>query len=215
MLTSGRRVAQVTAEPNAARVPGASLHDITVALKGFRGAAGIQSTYGATITRLLEGTLTVPTDAEAAVYDLLGTAADEGALLLTLDDADRYEPRALMPLLRRLRQRGTPNLLVVVALADRPGAWRPLAEAPQIHLSPSDADGLRTLLGAMARLPWAEWVDPLISTLHQASGGSPGTVTALVVRLHDAGHLRIADDRWILGSPLEVTLSALRSAAAA
>lgn len=215
VLTSGSRVAQVTAEPNAARVPGASLHDITVALKGFRGAAGIQPAYTATIARLLEGTLTVPADAEAAVYDLLGTVADEGAVLVTLDDAERYEPRALMPLLRRLRQRGTPNLLVVVALADEPGAWRPPADTPQIQLAPSDAAGLRILLGAMARLPQAEWVEPLLSALHQTSGGSPGTATALVVCLHDAGHLRIADDRWILGSPLETTLSALRGAAAA
>jgi hypothetical protein len=182
-----------------------------VALKGYRGAAGVHPEFSDTIDRLHEGVLSPPSDAIAAVLDLLTAVAVEGPLLVTLDDAHHYDVRVLTRLLRTLREAPVAGLLVVPVLHTATG----LEETPSIAIGRTGPDGICALLGAMARLPRAEWVTPLVESLHRASEGRPGPAAQAVVRLHEAGHLRVTDDRWTLASPLPPTLSALASSSAA
>lgn len=166
--------------------------------------------FAETIDRLLEGVLSPPGDAIPAVHDLLTAVAVEGPLLVSLDDAHHYDARVLARLLRRLREVPIPGLLVVPVLPTAAG----VEESARIEIGRTDQAGIRTLLGAMARLPRAEWVSPLIDAVHRASDGTPARAARLVVRLHETGHLRVVDDRWHLASALEEALSALRLTAA-
>ena len=209
-LSEGGRTVPLVALASSAGVPSASLRDLTVALTGYRGAAGVHPDFSDTIGRLHEGVLAPPSDAVPAVHDLLTAVAVEGPLLVTLDDAHHYDVRVLARLLRRLREAPVPGLLVVPVLQTGAG----VDETPSIAIGRAEPEGIRTLLSAMARLPRAEWVTPVVESLHRASGGRPGRAAQLVVRLHRAGHLRVVDDCWNLTSTLSETLSALALSAA-
>lgn len=209
-LAHGGRTVQLVGLASAAGIPSACLRDLTIALKGYRGAAGIHPTFAETIDRLHEGVLTPPGDAVPAVHDLLTAVAVEGPLLITLDDAHHYDVHVLTRLLRRLREIPVPGLLVIPVL--RPGSSA--AAGTMIPIGQTDPDGIRTLLGAMARLPRADWVPSLVESVHQVSEGNPGRATQAVVQLHGAGHLRVVDDRWSLASSLAEALSVLTSTAA-
>jgi len=209
-LADGGRTVPLVALASSAGIPSACLRDLTVALEWCRGAAGVLPDFSNTIDRLYEGVLHPPSDAVPAVHDLLTAVAAEGPLLVTLDDAHHYDVRVLARLLRTLRETPVAGLLVVPVLHTSAG----LEETPSTGIGHVGPDGIRTLLGAMARLPRAEWVTPLVEALHRSSGGRPGPAAQAVVRLHDAGHLRVTDDRWILASPLWAVLSALTSTAA-
>jgi hypothetical protein len=103
-----------------------------------------------------------------------------------------------------------PGLLVVAVLrsADL------LRGIPCITVGQAGPEGIRALLGSMARLPGADWVSPLVETLHRVSDGRPGRASQAILRLHRAGHLRVIDDRWTLASALPEALTALASTAA-
>ena len=209
-LAGGGRVVALVALDSASGITSACLRDLTVALQGHRGAAGVHPDFAETIDRLLEGVLSPPGDAIPAVHDLLTAVAVEGPLLVSLDDAHHYDARVLARLLRRLREVPIPGLLVVPVLPTAAG----VEESARIEIGRTDQAGIRTLLGAMARLPRADWVSPLIDAVHRASDGTPARAARLVVRLHETGHLRVVDDRWHLASALEEALSALRLTAA-
>jgi hypothetical protein len=209
----GGRTAQVAADHSTRGVPGACLRDLTVALKGLRGAAGLDPAYAETLQRIQDGVLDVPADAVEAVLDLITAICHEGPLVLLIDDAHRYEGPALPRLLRRLAGRQRAGLLVVVAV--RSGSVEMPDGAMPLPLPPIDRDGVRMLLHAMARLPRTDWVDAVIDALLRVSAGSPGRVVEAVVRLHAEGALTVTDDRWTLRAPLVEVLSRLRAAAAA
>jgi len=209
-LAGGGRVISLVARDSSGGIASACLRDLTVALQGHRGAAGVHPGFAETIDRLHEGVISPPSDAIPAVHDLLTAVAVEGPVLVSLDDAHHYDARVLARLLRRLREVPVPGLLVVPVLPIAVG----VEESPRIEIGRTDQTGIRTLLGAMARLPRAEWVPPLVDALHRASEGTPARAARLMVRLHETGHLRVVDDRWHLASALEEALSALRATAA-
>ena len=208
-LAEGGRTVQIVALGSAAGIPSACLRDLAIALQGYRGGAGVNPEYADTIARLLEGGLTPPGDAVLAVHDLLSAVAGEGPLLVTLDDAHHYDARMLLRLLRRLQEVPVAGLLVVPVVLPRM-----VDDLPQVTIGRTSPDGIRTLLGAMARLPRAEWVPPFVDAVHRVSDGRPGRAAQVVVRLHAAGHLAVVDDRWNLTTSLRETLSALTSTAA-
>lgn len=209
-LAAGARVVALDALTSSGGIASACLRDLTVALQGHRGAAGVNPGFAKTIERLREGVLSPPGDAIPAVHDLLAAVAVEGPLLVSLDDAHHYDARVLVRLLRRLREAPAPGLLVVPVLPTAAG----VEESPRIEIGRTDQTGIRTLLGAMARLPRAEWVPSLVDAVHGASNGTPARAARLMLRLHETGHLRVVDDRWHLATALEEALSALRVTAA-
>lgn len=209
-LANGGRTVQLTGLASAVGIPSAFLRDLTVALRGCRGAAGIHPTFAETIDRLHAGVLKPTGDAVHAVHDLLTAVAVEGPLLITLDDAHHYDVQILTRLLWQLRELPVPGLLVIPVL--HPGSSA--AAGTMITIGQTNAEGIRTVLGSMARIPRADWVPFLVESIHQVSEGNPGRATQAVVQLHGAGHLRVIDDRWHLASSLAETLSVLTSTAA-
>ena len=196
----GGRTATVLADRSAQGVPGACLRDVTLALKGLRGAAGVDPAYSATIARLQEGALGVPTDATDAVHDLLTAVCHDGPLALLIDDAHRYDAHALPPLLQSIAGGAIPGLVVVVSARARTHALPD--RAVHLRLGPTDRNGIVALLSGMARLPRADWVLPVVEALHAATGGVPGPAVETIVCLHSDGLLSVQDDRWALGAPL-------------
>ena len=196
----GGRTAMILADPAAQSAPSACLRDITVALQGLRGAAGVDPKYAATLQRLQEGALGVPAHATDAVRDILSAVCHDGPLAILVDDAHHYHASALPPLLRSVSD-GTIRGLVVV-IAARTDTHAIPAQAVHLHLGPTDHDGLRALLGGMARLPRADWVLPVVEALHAATGGVPGPAVEAIVHLHGDGLLSVEDDRWVLKTPL-------------
>lgn len=209
-LADGARTVPLVALRSTSELPTACLRDLTVALRGYRGAAGMRPAFAAVIDRLNEGMLAPSQDAIPAVHDLMAAVAAEGPVLVSLDDAHRYDVRMLTRLLRQVQEVPVPGLLVVAVLRSD----EQVRGIPCITVGRAGPEGIRALWGSMARLPRADWVPPLVELLHRVSDGRPGYASQAILQLYRDGHLQIVDDRWTLTSALPEALTALASTAA-
>ncbi len=130
----------------------------------------------------------------AATLGVLGAAAEDGAVLVIVDEAESLDRSSAEALLFAERRLEADRVALLFAVRDGPPTMFDLAELPELRLAPLDRDGAQILLTSCAEVTIAPQV---IEQLLLAAAGNPLALVEIPALLsHDqmAGKEPLGDE---------------------